>query len=99
MGGEFLFISISAGGLGLALMYNIEPEAPEYMDEDPASGKWPTKGAIELQNASLRYRDGPLVLKGLSFKIMPGEKIGVCGRTGSGKSSLMVSLFRISEIE
>lgn len=79
---------------------NIEPEAPDVIPEkDPKEGTWPLKGVIELSNASLRYRDGPLVLKNLSFDVKGGEKIGVCGRTGSGKSSLMIALFRISEIE
>jgi len=79
---------------------NIEPEAPDFIPEkDPQSGTWPLKGEIELSNASMRYRDGPLVLKNLSFAVKGGEKIGVCGRTGSGKSSLMIALFRISEIE
>jgi ATP-binding cassette, subfamily C (CFTR/MRP), member 1 len=79
---------------------NIEPEAPDEIPEkDPPQGSWPTKGEIELSNMSMRYRDGPLVLKHLSFSVNPGEKIGVCGRTGSGKSSLMIALFRISEIE
>lgn len=79
---------------------NITPEAPRAIpDKDPEAGTWPTKGEIELSNASMRYRDGPLVLKELSFKVKSGEKLGVCGRTGSGKSSLMIALFRISEIE
>jgi ABC-type multidrug transport system fused ATPase/permease subunit len=79
---------------------NIEPEAPDFIPErDPPPGEWPKQGAIELSHASMRYRDGPMVLKDLSFKVNPGEKIGVCGRTGSGKSSLMIALFRISEIE
>ena len=79
---------------------NIEPEAPEYAEEeDPDTTSWPSKGSIELRDASMRYRDGPLVLKNLDIHIKGGEKIGVCGRTGSGKSSLMVCLFRISELE
>ena len=79
---------------------NVEPEAPNFIPEkDPAPGEWPTKGEVELSHASMRYRDGPLVLKDLSFTVNPGEKIGVCGRTGSGKSSLMIALFRISELE
>ena len=79
---------------------NVEPEAPEYIpDKDPSPGEWPVKGDIELNNMSMRYRQGPLVLKDLSLKIKGGERVGVCGRTGSGKSSLMVVLFRISEIE
>lgn len=79
---------------------NIEPEAPdEIPDADPEPGTWPSTGEIEFSKASMRYRDGPLVLKELSLTVKGGEKIGVCGRTGSGKSSLMISLFRISEIE
>lgn len=79
---------------------NIEPEAPdEVPDKDPPKGAWPTTGEIGFTNASMRYRDGPLVLKNLSLTVNAGEKIGVCGRTGSGKSSLMIALFRISEIE
>jgi len=79
---------------------NIEPEAPDEIPEnDPKDGTWPLKGQIELSHASMRYRDGPLVLKDLSLTVNGGEKIGVCGRTGSGKSSLMIALFRISEIE
>jgi len=78
---------------------NVEVESEEFTDHDPAPGKWPSQGAIELKNASMRYRDGPLVLKDISVTIKPGEKVGVCGRTGSGKSSLMVALFRISELE
>ena len=46
----------------------------------------------------MRYRDGPKVLKSLDLDIKGGEKIGVVGRTGSGKSSLMISLFRIVEL-
>jgi len=79
---------------------NIKPEAPDLIPtKDPEPGTWPSKGEIEFSNASMRYRDGPLVLKGLDLTVKGGEKIGVCGRTGSGKSSLMIALFRISELE
>ena len=62
---------------------NIEPEAPDEIPEkDPEPGTWPNAGEIELRNASMRYRDGPLVLKDLSLKVNGGEKIGVIGRTG-----------------
>ena len=43
------------------------------------------------------YRDGPDVIKGVSFTIEPREKIAIVGRTGSGKSSLLIALFRITE--
>ena len=78
---------------------NIESEAAAQTKLDPKPSEWPSKGEIQIQNASLRYRDGPLVLKNISVNIKGGEKIGVVGRTGSGKSSLMNALFRITEVE
>jgi ATP-binding cassette subfamily C (CFTR/MRP) protein 1 len=59
---------------------------------------WPDKGEITLNNLKMRYRkDTPLVLKGLSVSIAGGERIGVVGRTGSGKSSLLLTLLRLVE--
>ncbi|KAJ1529288.1 hypothetical protein ONE63_006086 [Megalurothrips usitatus] len=60
---------------------------------------WPEKGRISFQNVSMSYRPNtPNILCNLSFNILPGEKIGIVGRTGSGKSSLTVALFRIVEL-
>lgn len=60
---------------------------------------WPNKGSIKFQNVCLQYRkELPLTLKGVSFSIQPGEKIGIVGRTGSGKSSLVAALFRLVEV-
>jgi ABC-type multidrug transport system fused ATPase/permease subunit len=53
---------------------NVATEGDEFTDRDPKSGEWPTQGAIQISNASMRYRDGPLVLKNISLKIKPGEK-------------------------
>lgn len=79
---------------------NVQAEAPDVVPEnDPKAGTWPSQGKIEFNNASMRYRDGPLVLKDITMEINGGEKIGVVGRTGSGKSSLMNLLFRITELE
>jgi ATP-binding cassette subfamily C (CFTR/MRP) protein 1 len=62
--------------------------------EPPPS--WPEKGEIEFKDVKLRYRDGlPLVLKGLSFKVRAGEHVGVVGRTGAGKTSILSALFRL----
>lgn len=78
----------------------VEPEAPDVIPEnDPEPSTWPSAGSIKITNSSMRYRDGPLVLKNISLEFKGGEKIGVVGRTGSGKSSLMNLLFRITEIE
>ena len=63
----------------------------------PPSG-WPPAGAISFERLEMRYRPGlPLVLKGVSFDVKAGEKVGICGRTGSGKSSLIVALWRLVE--
>ena len=69
-------------------------------DGKPAtfSNEWPTKGEIVFNNLQMKYReDTPLVLKGLTVTIQPGERVGVVGRTGSGKSSLLLTLLRIVE--
>jgi ABC-type multidrug transport system fused ATPase/permease subunit len=61
---------------------------------------WPDKGAIALDNLLMRYRkETPLVLKGLTVRIAGGERVGVVGRTGSGKSSLLLCLMRLVEPE
>jgi len=78
---------------------SIETEAALETKNDPKPTEWPTEGEIQFQNMSMRYRDGPLVLKDISVSFKGGEKIGVVGRTGSGKSSLMTALFRITEME
>lgn len=65
----------------------------ETPNDPPAS--WPEKGAIKFEGVEMSYREGlPLVLKGITFDIKPGEKVGIVGRTGAGKSSLMQALFR-----
>ncbi|XP_038617354.1 multidrug resistance-associated protein 7 [Tachyglossus aculeatus] len=59
---------------------------------------WLTRGRVEFQDVSLRYRAGlPPALAGVSFTVFPGEKLGIVGRTGSGKSSLLLVLFRLLE--
>ncbi len=61
---------------------------------------WPKKGTIVAKNISMRYRPGlPLVLKELSFFVENNEKIGIVGRTGSGKSSLILVITRLLELE
>lgn len=65
-----------------------------------APKNWPTDGMIRFRNVYLKYvEDDPPVLKGLNLVINPGEKIGIVGRTGAGKSSLISALFRLAKIE
>ncbi|XP_060582748.1 ATP-binding cassette sub-family C member 9-like [Ruditapes philippinarum] len=92
----------------LEMMMNAVERVDEYTqlktetteDEKPVEEEcWPTVGEIEFRHVSLCY-DINLdpVVNDVSFIINPGEKIGICGRTGSGKSSLTLSLFRMIEI-
>jgi len=75
----------------------LEEEAPLHMGE--VRPTWPEHGEIVFDNVEMRYRDGlPLVLKGLSMHVRAGERIGVVGRTGAGKSSIMSALFRLQEL-
>ena len=75
----------------------LESEELPNAVEPPQS--WPEVGAIRFRAVCMRYRlDLPLVLNGTDFLIRAGEKVGICGRTGSGKSSLLICLFRISNI-
>lgn len=75
----------------------LEEEAPVHtIDVRPS---WPEKGEIVFDNVEMRYREKlPLVLSGFSMHVEGGERIGVVGRTGAGKSSIMSTLFRLVEI-
>ena len=73
---------------------NPEKDNTEELEEK----NWPNEGKINFIDFSVSYRpDTPLVLKDINFEIKPGERIGIVGRTGSGKSSLVLSLCRIIE--
>ena len=73
----------------------VEQEAKAIIDEARPAGNWPSQGAIQFMNYTTRYRpDLEPVLKDLTFSVQPGERVGIVGRTGAGKSSLALALFR-----
>ncbi|XP_063913516.1 probable multidrug resistance-associated protein lethal(2)03659 [Zophobas morio] len=76
----------------------ITPE-PDDETKNP-SPSWPTAGVIDFQSVSMRYApEEPTVLKNLTFTIKSAEKVGIVGRTGAGKSSLISALFRLADVE
>ncbi|KAM5274228.1 ATP-binding cassette sub-family C member 3 [Ctenodactylus gundi] len=75
-----------------------ETEAPWVVEGKRPPKDWPLRGEVEFRNYSVRYRPGlELVLKNLSLRVHGGEKVGIVGRTGAGKSSMTLCLFRILE--
>uniref|UniRef100_A0A914X1N7 Uncharacterized protein n=1 Tax=Plectus sambesii TaxID=2011161 RepID=A0A914X1N7_9BILA len=79
----------------------LEPEADlQSTDDRRPPADWPTKGHLAFCNVSLRYdADQAAVLDQITFDVRPKEKIGIVGRTGAGKSSLLRALFRLTEPE
>jgi ABC-type multidrug transport system fused ATPase/permease subunit len=77
----------------------LKQEGPWESDQQHRPNpSWPKKGEIVFQDVQCRYRDGlDVVLKGVDFKVQAQEKIGICGRTGAGKSTIALSLFRLVE--
>lgn len=73
-------------------------ETPCHTVKSDVPKNWPNCGAIKFENYRMKYRpDTPIILKGLNLSINPQEHIGIVGRTGSGKSSLIVALFRLAD--
>lgn len=80
-------------------MSNLEQEKIVSKNISDLSG-WPLNGEIEFRGVQARYAPGlPLVLKGVSFKIEAKSRVGLIGRTGSGKSTIFQTLYRFLEIE
>lgn len=104
---NFLVLSFSemeSKGVSLhrILQYcRLAEEAPRCVDGEEAacSPGWPAQGALSFQDVSLRYRPSlPLALNGLNVDVSAREKVGICGRTGSGKSTIATALFRLTEL-
>eukprot|EP00007_Cunea_sp_BSH-02190019_P001870 CAMPEP_0174237282 /NCGR_PEP_ID=MMETSP0417-20130205/7690_1 /TAXON_ID=242541 /ORGANISM="Mayorella sp, Strain BSH-02190019" /LENGTH=1523 /DNA_ID=CAMNT_0015316021 /DNA_START=21 /DNA_END=4592 /DNA_ORIENTATION=+ len=74
-------------------------EAPAHIPEHTPQPSWPEEGVVSFNSVDLRYQPHlPLVLHSVSFTTKPQEKIGVVGRTGAAKSTLLTALFRLTEL-
>ncbi|KAH6773481.1 multidrug resistance-associated protein 2 [Perilla frutescens var. frutescens] len=79
---------------------DLPSEAPDVIEGNRPPPGWPASGLVKFEDVFLRYRPRlPPVLRGLSFTIFPHQKVGIVGRTGAGKSSMINALFRIVELE
>jgi len=77
----------------------MDPEPPLRVAATSPPRDWPSDGQIELRRFSMAYRRGlPKVLSNVSCVINAREKVGICGRTGAGKSSIMVALMRLADV-
>ncbi|KAH8883332.1 putative ATP-binding cassette transporter [Thozetella sp. PMI_491] len=76
----------------------VQPEGKPGEDNDPPEA-WPDKGAIEFHSVTASHNPSAVALHDVSVTIQPGQKVGLCGRTGSGKSSLVGTLLRLLEID
>ncbi|KAK6335782.1 hypothetical protein TWF730_003159 [Orbilia blumenaviensis] len=86
----------------IARMRNFSKVVP--MEDDPgydlSTPEWPTRGDVVFTNFSASHKpDSEIVLKGINLHIAAGSKIGLCGRSGSGKSSMVATLFRLLEVQ
>ncbi|KAI5399162.1 Multidrug resistance-associated protein 7, variant 2 [Lathyrus oleraceus] len=77
---------------------HVPSEAPEVIEGNRPPVNWPVVGRVEIKELKIRYRhDAPLVLRGITCTFEGGHKIGIVGRTGSGKTTLIGALFRLVE--
>ena len=87
-------------GEALKLPPGLNLKTSPVRDNALLSDGWPWKGGISFKNVSMKYStSSPLVLNRVTLSVPPGTTLGIVGRTGSGKSSLLLTLFRIVEIE
>ncbi|CAG9863640.1 unnamed protein product [Phyllotreta striolata] len=82
------------------LEYKQLPPEPQTAKPKALPLTWPQTGKIDFEGLKFKYfEDGPLIIKDLNLSILPKEKVGVVGRTGAGKSSLVAALFRLANVE
>ena len=90
----------SIGAVARIRAFASETPREENDDEVEPPEDWPSRGEVKIMNASARYRkdEETTALSNINLTIKPGEKVGICGRTGSGKSSLVLTLFRMLDL-
>lgn len=84
----------------IKMMSEETPQEPNFERKLDMNDSWPSRGELEFKDVQMRYRPLlPPALDGLSFRVEAGQHCGVVGRTGAGKSSISVAMFRLTEID
>ncbi|KAF4929096.1 ABC transporter atnG [Colletotrichum viniferum] len=97
---SWVMLEVSLGAVARVRNFAASTKPEDASDElrEP-EGEWPSRGAVELRDVTASYLSGGAVLKGISMSIEPGQKVAICGRTGSGKSSIVLSLLRMLDLD
>ncbi len=101
MSSSFFYAASPASLKLILLAYSLmetPQEPPAIIESSRPPAHWPAKGEIHIDDLAVRYAPHlPLALNGVSLKVSAGQKIGIVGRTGSGKTTLALSFLRITE--
>jgi len=90
-------LEIELNSFQRVMQYATLPAEPPATENGKPPAAWPTDGDVTIKNLSVKYAiDGPKVLSNVSFSIKSKERVGICGRTGSGKSTLCLTLLRFT---
>jgi ABC-type multidrug transport system fused ATPase/permease subunit len=90
-------LEIELNSFERVMQYATLPSEPLPSEEGKPPAAWPTDGDVTVKNLSVKYAlDGPKVLSNVTFSIKSKERVGICGRTGSGKSTLCLTLLRFT---
>ncbi|RAK73686.1 putative ATP-binding cassette transporter [Aspergillus fijiensis CBS 313.89] len=91
-------LEISLGSIARTKDFERDTQPEETLKNDSVPASWPDRGAIEFKAVTAQYNPTAPILKDVSFKVRPGQKIGICGRTGSGKSSLLGTILGMLDL-
>lgn len=90
-------LEIGLNGYQRIMQYVTLPSEPAPMEHCKPPPAWPTDGGVVVNNLSVKYTDGPMILSNISLSIESKERVGICGRTGAGKTTFCLSLLRFTE--
>ncbi|KAK1984403.1 ABC transporter [Colletotrichum cereale] len=98
---SWVTLEVSLGAVARVRNFTLttRPEGGSEVHLAEPEGEWPSRGAVEVCGATASYSSSGPVLKGVDLSIQPGQKVAICGRTGSGKSSVVLCLLRLMDLD